>query len=342
MGTEGCLEASTDASEVGPTRPARNQLWMSGSLKKGDHDSKSVAMSYNFGGHLDYGCFYAANSFFDPLSQCQVVWGWIPEDDLCDDLRHAQGWSGMLSMPRELRMQTLQHVIGASASKLEDITSIECEADEYGSFTVRTLASQPVQSLVECLRRGSDVRGTGLARQHLSGCMCSAGFSSADIQTDKWELECSLQVSRDCNSVGLSISHAEDDSQSTTLTFFPRTETFTIDRPSLDSSHSSHLSKLINSEPETAPHTLFTSRDPVSDVEVTESLDIRVWRDNSVLEVFVNGRTAISTRLYAAEETFGMHFFAQDSVSAHVSDVQSKGSPTGLLYATLWDGIGID
>jgi beta-fructofuranosidase len=65
---------------------------------------------------------------------------------------------------------------------------------------------------------------------------------------------------------------------------------------------------------------------------------IRAWRDNSVLEIFVNERTAISTRLYAAEETVGIRFFADDG--AATSSVESASAASShLLGATLWDGI---
>jgi beta-fructofuranosidase len=57
-----------------------------------------------------------------------------------------------------------------------------------------------------------------------------------------------------------------------------------------------------------------------------------------VLEVFVNERTAISTRLYAAEETVGIRFFADDN-AATVESASAVGSR--LLEATLWDGVGM-
>jgi len=57
-----------------------------------------------------------------------------------------------------------------------------------------------------------------------------------------------------------------------------------------------------------------------------------------VLEVFVNERTAISTRLYAAEETVGIRFFADDG--AATSSVESASAASSqLLGATIWDGI---
>lgn len=121
------------------------------------------------------------------------------------------------------------------------------------------------------------------------------------------------------------------------MTFEPRNETFTIFRPPFPCKDSSLL---INSTPDVAPHTLFISRNAESGEEYTETLDIRAWRDNSVLEVFVNGRTAISTRLYAAEETFGMRFFAEESSGAEILRTSHTG-PTELLFANLWDGIAV-
>ena len=350
MGTEGCLPHAQDARAADEdtaiseqlSRPLRQQLWMSGPLQEhsanigtgSDQSESKFQMIHNFGGHLDHGCFYAANSFFDPLSQSQIVWGWITEDDLCDDLRQAQGWSGMLSLPRELMIQTLHHVIGASISELDTITSIEHEQDTHGSFTIRTLASQPAQRVVQVLRSGPGVRCSSLREvqlQNLSQDSIFMGFTSNDVQTNRWELDCSFEVSKLCRTIGLRMFHCQDKhtAHSTTLSFSPSSETFNITRPSLPSFASP---KLINSRPETAPHTLFNIRDPTTTEVKQESLSIRAYRDNSVLEVFVNDRTAISTRLYAADETFGMCFFADDGDRGW-----SDGS--ALLNATLWDGL---
>ncbi len=120
-----------------------------------------------------------------------------------------------------------------------------------------------------------------------------------------------------------------DLSQATTLMFEPSSETFTIERPSLRTSDSL---KLMNSAPEVAPHTLFTTRDPGTGEEETELLHIQAWQDNSVLEVFVNSRTAISTRLYGAKEIFGMTFFATESSGVDAAE---------LVHAVVWDDIGI-
>ncbi|CAG8134991.1 unnamed protein product [Penicillium olsonii] len=330
MGTEGCLDLSGSSVNPGPSRPCRGQLWMSGTIHKSERDG-AAEMSYNFGGHLDHGCLYAANSFFDPKIQKQVFWGWITEEDLCDDLRHQQGWSGLLSMPRQIHIQTLCGVVHALSSDLPSITFIKLIPEDGKTFTIQTLATEPYRPLIERLRVGS--RHCRLVSSLLSSNGEDVKLLPDAVRSKQWELQCSFSLSRSCSRVGVSIGHTEDFLSSTTLVFDPRLEAFTITRPSLPRPDTSLL---INSSPEVAPHTLFTTQNPITEEFETETLDIRAWRDNSVLEVFVNGRTAISTRLYAAEETFGMRFFAIDDDF----DADLTSSRTRLDAASIWDGIG--
>lgn len=220
MGTEGCLpsallqagvESPCDAS-TGPSRPVRGQLWMSGSLKTNTASTSSnasaVQMQYGFGGHLDHGCLYAANSFFDTKTLKHIVWGWITEEDLCDDLRHEQGWSGLLSLPRELRLQTLQNVVHAWKSDLKYITSVEAELNSRGTFTVRTLASQPVQSVIDQLRQKASVRRARLSNPLMRRDSHDLAFTSNDVRTTAWELDCSFKVSKRCSNIGIQLVHS--------------------------------------------------------------------------------------------------------------------------------------
>jgi beta-fructofuranosidase len=219
MGTEGCLPSELNPTEneneepSGPSRPIRGQLWMSGSLKANDSSPSSVSnpvqMQYGFGGHLDHGCLYAANSFFDPKTSKHIVWGWITEEDLCDDLRHKQGWSGLLSLPREISLQTTKNVVRACNSELKDITSIECEADSNGTHTVRTLASEPVQSVVEKLRKRARFHQARVTSSLLSEESQDLAFTADDVQTTAWELDCSFRVSRRCKNIGIQLVHSQ-------------------------------------------------------------------------------------------------------------------------------------
>ena len=342
MGTEGCLphSAGPDSSE-GLTRQQRGQHWMSGKLHRDNQKSNlsAVTMVPSAVGYIDSGSLYAANSFHDPVLDKQIVWGWITEEDLCEELRHAQGWSGLLSLPRELKLQTLEHVIRARSSALHEITSIEVEDQGQVKLdetfvhvsTICTLASEPVESVVDILRSGPNVRCSTLGKSSLRSLQedLSVDCSDADLHTSTWELSCSIKVSSTCRSTGFVLGNSPDGSSCTTLAFSPDDETFTIQRPCSPGPGSDEL---INSKPEVAAHTLFTFQDPNTGFEEEETLEIRAWRDNSVLEVFVNGRTAISTRIYGAEASSSLIFFADDA------DNKKKSK---LLSATLWDGIGV-
>lgn len=102
-------------------------------------------------------------------------------------------------------------------------------------------------------------------------------------------------------------------------------ETFTIHRPPVTNPE-------INHGHESAPHTLFTFRNEQGE-DVEETLVVHAFFDKSVLEVFVNERTVISTRIYhPSEQCFGIRFFAE------AANCQS-GEPAILLKADSWDGL---
>jgi beta-fructofuranosidase len=69
--------------------------------------------------------------------------------------------------------------------------------------------------------------------------------------------------------------------------------------------------------------------------EEEESLSVHAFFDMSVLEVFLNGRTAISTRIYhPADRCFGLRFFADS--------IHDDPQPAAVLVrAESWDGLGV-
>lgn len=65
-----------------------------------------------------------------------------------------------------------------------------------------------------------------------------------------------------------------------------------------------------------------------------ETLHIHVFSDQSVLEVFVNSRTVISTRIYhPSNRLYGIRYFADSS-----GGLDDK--VTTLVQADVWDGLG--
>ena len=205
MGTEGCLESSNGNHIRGrlkaqTARTPRQQLWMSLKEPTEDHDKSDTFLRYSFAGFFDHGCLYAANSFHDPQSDQHIVYSWVTEDDLPDDPRHAQGWSGMISLPRAISLSTLHKVICARRSKLTDITSIETESDGQGTYTIRTLGIQPDERMKKLRSNASSS-----ALRHLA--VHKTSVPSVPLRTSKWEMEAEFVVSPQCSRVGIQIGH---------------------------------------------------------------------------------------------------------------------------------------
>ncbi|KAE8351188.1 glycosyl hydrolase [Aspergillus coremiiformis] len=314
MGVEGCLAAEKEQKRV-----SRSQLWMAVDPPGQPRcDPTDALADYAFSGIFDHGCAYAANSFWDPVTSQYVVYCWITEEDLPDDIRHYQGWSGVISLPRVVKLTTLRNVKKARRSELSDMTSIEKIANTKGTYTIRTLGIEPDQRLKKLRRTAKSV-----ANVSLGGLQCRG--KCLPLTTSRWELQAEFGVGKQCNIVGVEVEHGLN--LHTVLAWEPNTETFSIQRPP-------PYDPNINHTPETAPHTLFTFVDE-SGAEHEETLRIHAFSDGNVLEVFVNERAVISTRIYVPydEASVGLRFFAESDPSAS----HSTHPPAILLRATLWD-----
>ncbi|KAJ5578893.1 Glycoside hydrolase family 32 [Penicillium hetheringtonii] len=328
MGVEGCLRPANPNEEMRrqarSRRDPRGQMWMSVRARK-EHDSFHEPLSeYAFSGYFDHGCLYAANSFWDLQTSSRIVYGWITEEDLPDGPRHRQGWSSMISLPRTVGLMTLEKVKMARNSRLETITSIEAIADssELNTFTIHTLGIKPDPRLSHLRAGARECCLEGISLLPLALKMSSeAEFS---LKTSRWELQTEFAVGKSCKRVGIEIGHSANFEHRTILAWDPSSETFTIHRPPVSNPD-------INHGHESAPHTLFTFINEQGEVE--ETLRVHAFFDRSVLEVFVNERTVISTRIYhPSEQCFGVRFFAE------AVNGQSSQSAT-LLEALCWDGL---
>ncbi|KAL4979700.1 glycosyl hydrolase [Aspergillus desertorum] len=369
MGVEGCI------SNPNPNRPTardrriqRSQLWTCIKQNRNLGQTQTALMQPSFSGFFDSGPFYAANSFFDPVTQRQVAFGWITEEDLPDGTRKDQGWSGLVSLPRMLTLQTIRRVKRArSTASLDNITSVEAVPDGYGTYTVYTLGVE-LDSRVERLRRGARVFTKGaldLSSDAGEADTLMAATTSTQssgrfvpLRTTRWEVDAEITVGRDCSRVGMIIFHDEDHTSKTILSWNPPQETFQVDRP-----RPSTINSGINHAPEVTPHTLFTYTNPATTTndntasksetkslsETEEPLRIHALFDTSVLEIFVNGRTAITTRIYhsggpagaGGPTCVGVRFYAEGAGCDTDGGGGGGGKevPARLLHATIWDGL---
>ncbi|KAL1627129.1 putative beta-Fructufuranosidase [Neofusicoccum ribis] len=323
LGAEGCKSIYRQEASK---RTPRGQLWVAGQIRSQDNRTTADPLvDYSYGGVFDHGLFYAANGFWDPETQQQVVIGWVVEDDLPIDLQVKQQWSGCLSLPRVASLLTLRNVRKARRSDLKSITSIQSEADAHGTSTVRTMRISPDRR-VQKLRRSA--RHTTLPVTSLGPLNGKPQPVQIPLKTSSWEFYGEFAVAQTCTRVGVAIYHSEDVKCRTELYWSPVEEDFAVERPDLVTAGSS-----VKLQTEHAPHTLFTTRDASTGRETEERLQVHAFYDGSVLEIFVNERTAVTTRIYTHDaRSVGLAFFAE-------AEGEAQASPAAITECSVWDGL---
>lgn len=206
-------------SQARQRRSARSQLWMSIKPAKQRDTSEDTLATYGFAGIFDHGCFYAANSFWDPQTSQHIFYGWITDEDLSKASRHRRGWSGMVSLPRAVRLITLRNVKKARTSSLQSITSIETvlDASNGDTFTIHTLGISPDSRLSRLRPRD----GKGSHQSLPSPLPLNASSSHClPLTSAHWELQTEFAVSQSCERVGIQIAHGPGENSPATLIFF--------------------------------------------------------------------------------------------------------------------------
>jgi len=204
---EGCIVTSEDKIVLDQPvnrarRTGRGQMWFHGEVLAGRNTS--IGMRYVSGGHLDYGAFYAASSFFDPVSQTQIVYGWVLEEDLPDKFREQQGWSGLIAFPRKLTMITIENVEYSSIESLVDVPGFTSKLDDRGTWAVTTLSITP-ESRTKLLRGRKIQSDRSLKTTTSLATEPSIWFSEGVAH---FELEASFSVSSSTTELGLHLFHS--------------------------------------------------------------------------------------------------------------------------------------
>jgi beta-fructofuranosidase len=268
-----------------PGRPERGQRycnWFFADLtNEGDIGFETTGM-------MDWGDWYAPSVFLHPDGR-RIAWGWIVEEDLSEALAKEKGWIGCLGIPRELGLGVYQGVTGTSLTALAEITSLDVEGTK-----VVTLDIRPMRGL-EQLRRGLLFDKKPVE----SGVLVSQAPDSYEIL-----------LTADIGTKGsLSLGIQESSDVKTTISFINQDEQLVVHR---DKSSTNDGICLLD---EIAKLSLFSYQSH------TEPLELRVFVDKDVVEVFANGRVAISTRIYAPANASGISL-AFDSTT-HVTGISA-------------------
>lgn len=301
-----------------PQRQPRWCMWLCGGFES---DKTGVKFNPKFTGMLDHGCFYAASTFYDPKHKRQILWGWIIEEDATIERCRAKGWTGCLALPREISLLELSHVEGTMKSPLKDVACIEVDTQQNSLSTIRTLGIRP---LTELQRLRTEAGPPPVPILHLMRSMAEHLYT---FERASWEIEASIKMDETCSQVGLRISHGRDAANFTEIFFSPRSEEIIVNRPIQPKSHKASEA---NDRQERGPHTLFRLRE--DGVSRWEDLELRVFRDGQVLEVFANDRFALATMIYVDDEEDGVF----DQISCFM-ETEEQSTPGVSVKAQGWE-----
>ena len=273
------------------------------------------------GGASDWGLAYAQATQVDSRGR-RLMWGWANEDLVGEwffDVAKAMGYQGALTLPTELNIVETKGVVKREDEDEEEsgittdgtiwVKEQDDEDDDEatdsgdggsggggrsgGAYTARTLGIAPLPEVLDTMREGS----TQLTLC-VGAVMSGRAKRALPCAGDSFELEATL--SHFSGPAGIVVAQSPDDEEYTVIYFDPDTSTIGVDR-----SRSTSLSAF-----QSYTHLGHFAPYDMADGS-TEKLNFRLVYDRSLLEVFVNGRFALTTRIYPSrEDSTGISFYS--------------------------------
>ena len=264
-------------------------LWNEGIVTR--RENGSAEFTPVAGGLGDWGNLYALTSFNDTKNNRRVQIGWAPEDLVGDSGLFSatqQGFQGSHSLPRELFVHEVSGVVNVDGQLTDNRNSLLSENGD-GTFTAQTLGVRPLPDVVAGLRGGEG------CTHHSYGKSKTYGATTMVKHSSSAQLEVQATVSKAGGAVGLIIGANPSMTEYTTIMYEPSNYTLLVDR-----SHSSTI-KQFNDATITGYFYPYTT---VSDDGSTaqESITMDVFVDGSLVEVYLNERFALTTRIYPASD----------------------------------------
>jgi beta-fructofuranosidase len=275
----------------------RYTLWLCGKLSLNDEGQPIFEIS-NFG-RLDQGILYAPHIFHGPNSGLLQL-GWADEDR--NSMTRDQGWAGLITLPRELCH--IQLPVPDSPIIDENLWDID-----IANKTMTTLGVRPAGQL-RGLRLGS--------KSYDLNTLSTLHSQTFEINADFTHL-CGTET------LTFNVRQHPNDREVTRIIVSIPTSTITVDRSASSLANG-------NPEPDSGPFQLFSTTS--TGQQLFEGLHLRIFVDNSVVEVFANDRFALSSRIYPTLDT-------SNGVSCDFRDGTSLNAalPRENITFHCWDGL---
>lgn len=263
------------------------------------------------GGAGDWGLSYALTSFNDTKNNRRVQWAWAPEDIVGDGgifSANQQGFQGSHTLPRELFVHEVNGVVNSGNGTLTSNGESVLTQKMDGSFTAQTLGVRPLSDVVTGLRNGSTQHSLP-GRTFNSSTVLLANASSS--------MEITATVMSATGPCGLTIAKSPDGQEYTNIYYDPTNYTLVVDR-----TYSSLIDEFNNASVVGYfyPYTVVPSTGYGNVTQEPITMDIFI--DGSLIEVYINERFALTTRIYPSMlSSTGVGFYLASGASATVESV---------------------
>jgi len=261
-------------------------LWNEGTVSR--RDNGSVQFTPIAGGAGDWGLSYALTSFNDTKHNRRVQWAWASEDLVGDGGLFSalqQGFQGSLTLPRELFVHEVDNVVDGDGS-LAAAKEAVLTKDSNGTYTARTLGVRPLSDVVDGIRANAS---------HHSYTAGSYSASHILQQQGDAHMELKAVISASTGASGVIVAASPDLTEYTTIMYEPSNNTILVERL-----HSSTIVEF-NNVTVTGYFHPYTIQSAENDA-AREAISMDVFVDGSIVEVYVNERFALTTRIYPSME----------------------------------------
>ncbi|CCI44403.1 unnamed protein product [Albugo candida] len=274
-------------------------LWLAGSF---ENEGGKVAFKPKMVGIADNGIWYASTIFKDPKSDKHIAFAWIIEDNGRE--AQLQGWNGMHALSRVLDIITITKIYDPqsrlSAKSSHIVTkqeNLNCGGQSFKISTIKTLKIAPWPELRKL--RGSN-------KLNMSELQLIKGVEQVlPIKGNSFEILAVVTEFDDNAEFGFKVRLSMAGAEFTKIIYNHSSHMVIIDRT--NSCDMTCPEATPDHRPATTPHqAYFEAHKIVNNVNGQctvkfEAVRFNIFVDKSVVEVFVNDRLALSTRIYPCE-----------------------------------------
>ncbi|KAI8939766.1 hypothetical protein NX059_003509 [Plenodomus lindquistii] len=283
-------------------------LWNEGVVTR--RENGSAEFTPTSGGAIDSGLLYAVTSFNDTKNNRRVQWGWANEENNGYALLQS-GYQGAMAIPREMYVIKTTDLINPDGG-LTTKGNNRVVGHGNGTFTAYTLGARPLPDVVEGLHGDSEVQTINVTSKWTATLPIANG-------TNHMHLKATL--SNFTGPAGITIAQSPGREEQTTIWYSPDNYTINVDR-----SRSSSIVEFAN-------YTMLGYFYPYTFSNGTqESLHMDIFVDGSLVEIIVNDRFWLTTRIYPARtDSTGFGVWVDRNSTVQVADVKMWDITTNVF-----------